>query len=121
MVTTTDKFQEIKKEYYGSVDECKKHHSIRINTNPRYGKFCQTHFTAGDDEQFEEYRSKTNGDLSNIPINMDKNVFKCMPLDNSMEWEKYKNLSSKAVRNTFDYFFNKFKKGIFVKIQDNEF
>ena len=34
-----------------------------VNTNPRYKNFCQTYFTAGDEEQFETNR--THQDLTN--------------------------------------------------------
>ena len=29
-------------------------------SNPRYSNFKQTHFTAGDEEQFQAYRDATN-------------------------------------------------------------
>ena len=35
-------------------------------------------------------------------------------------WEKYRDVGAGAVIGTFRYIFNKFKKGIFVKIQGNK-
>ena len=41
-------------------------------------------------------------------------------MNNTISWAKYKNLNATCVNNTFNYMFHKFKKGIFVKIQDNK-
>ena len=37
-----------------------------------------------------------------------------------ISWSKYQNLDANSVDNTFNYIFNKFKKGIYIKIKDNE-
>lgn len=86
-------------EYYTDIDECKQHFKNRVNTNSRYKNFYQTIFTAGDEEQFHLNR-KTNA----------KNA----------KSKSTKNKNSICVDNTFLYLFHKFKKGIFVKIQNNE-
>lgn len=104
-MTTTSHFQK-NPDYYPQL--CK--FSKKNNTNPRYENYCQTHFTAGDEEQFQEYRDFSNGDISDVATN---NV------DEKL-WDGYKNLSPVSVNNTFKYIFNKFKKGTFVKIQNNE-
>jgi hypothetical protein len=113
MITTTSHFQ-VRPDYYDNPESCKEFK--QINTNKRYKYFCQTHFTAGDTEQFEEYRDKTNGENKDIKLN--NNIWS--NYTQNIYWEKYKNLSNEAVDNTFRYLFYKFKKAIFVKIKNRK-
>jgi len=117
-MTTTEYLQKIQNRFL-SCEEVK--NAKEVNTNPRYKhkKFYQTQFTAGDTEQFDSFRLKTNGDEPNKKISLNDNIYNKYVPEN-VDWEKYKNLDSKSVDNTFNYLFYKFKKGIFVKIQDNE-
>ena len=115
-MTTTDSFQ-IKPDYFKSKEECDNHKYDKYNTNSRYKNFCQTHFTAGDEEQFRKYadvESKPDCIFKYISSN---NVFHDYNFD---IWEKYKNVNEDTMLNTFRYIFYKFKKGIFVKIKNNE-
>jgi hypothetical protein len=89
-------------------------------TNPRYKEFKQTHFTAGDIEQFDEYRNMTNGQVCEVNINLKNNKFNNIDLNPIISWSKYQHLNASSVINTFKYLFHKFKKGIFVKILDGE-
>ena len=107
-----------KPDYYSSPEECKENKKLRINSNPRYKNFLQTHFTAGDENQFEENNDRLvnlNGFFSPVP---EHNVFKNIEKD--ISWDKYTNIGPFAVDNTFKYMFNKFKKGVFIKIKDGE-
>ena len=118
-MTTTSQFQK-KPDYYSTVDECRKASKSKIVTNPRYSEFQQTHFTAGDEDQFQEYRGiSSNGDVCIPRISLDDNKFKDIELSDVL-WPKYQNLNATCVNNTFQYMFQKLKKGIFVKIQDNK-
>jgi hypothetical protein len=108
-MTTTSGFQ-IKPDYYNSKEECSENSKKKIQTNTRYKNFYQTHFTAGDEEQFIEYKYEKNGSCDTID---DTNIFHQI-------WDGYHNLETSVVINTFRYIFNKFKKGIFVKILNNE-
>ncbi len=125
-MTTTEKYQ-VNPDYFNSVEECKSR-GKDVQTNPRYSNFTQTHFTAGDIEQFEEYRDKTNGSLCNKSIDLSVNVFNqlhsTMPdsskIGENVDWAKYHNLTTSSVDNTFNYIFYKLKKGCFVKIKDNK-
>jgi hypothetical protein len=119
-MTTTDKYQ-IHPDYYDNLEDCKKaskeSHKYQP-TNPRYKEFNQLHFTAGDEDQFQEYRlKKTNKDTEYKEVDVSKNLFvnKISPF-----WIKNQDIHALAVDNTFNYIFNKFKKGIFVKIQNNQ-
>ena len=49
--------------FFKNVEECKKANKIKNYTNPRYKEFNQTHFTAGDEDQFQEFISSTNNEL----------------------------------------------------------
>jgi hypothetical protein len=105
-------------DFYPSKEECLKSENTRINSNPRYKFFTQTHFTAGDVEQFHTHRDPTNGILKNQKIDLENNVFNSVL---AIEfWEKYKDLDPLSVTNTFNYIFHKFKKGIFIKIKNGE-
>lgn len=116
-MTTTDKFQ-ILPTFYSSLEECKQRKPVQ--TNPRYREFTQTHFTAGDEEQFHEFRDFSNSKNCNQSINLENNKFVNSNFSDIIKWEKYKGISAISVNNTFNYLFHKFKKGIFVKIQDNK-
>jgi len=113
-MTTTSEFQ-IKPDYYNSEEACAQNEKTKINTNPRYKFFYQTHFTAGDIEQFDKYRDSTNGKFS-IPSYSDNDFH----VPTQILWEKYQDLDATAVDNTFNYLFHKFKKGIFIKIKNGE-
>ena len=78
-------------------------------TNPRYKNFCQTHFTAGDEEQFDRYKCSSSLSSTILDEDVKKDI-----------WEKYQNIDGSSISNTFKYMFYKFKKGIFVKIMNNE-
>lgn len=114
-MTTTSAFQN-KPDFYSSKEECLNDRD-KQQTNPRYKNFRQTHFTAGDEEQFSQYRDITNGDICISNISLDKNIFTKQTFS---PWNKHKDLQADAVINTFRYIFHKFKKGIFVKIMNNK-
>lgn len=117
-MSTTSQFQ-IKPDFFSSAKECSEAERKNINTNPRYKFYNQTHFTAGDIEQFESYRDPTNGRIVIQDISMEKNVFCDIDLPD-MNWEKYEQLDPLSVGNTFAYMFHKFKKGIFIKIKNGK-
>jgi len=130
-MTSTDKFQKLP-DFFSSKGECKEYKSQV--TNPRYSNFRQVYFTAGDVEQFYSYKDETNGVNPDPVIDFESNVWyelsqrikeegkdeKIKDVVENTDWEKYKNITSEAVDNTFKYIFDKFKKGIFIKIKDNK-
>ena len=107
-MTTTEHMQ-IGPEYYNSAEECNSQKYTKRNSNPRYSMYKQTHFTAGDEEQFERFRNKFTERTDN--------EFEYVP--DSIYWNKYENIPAIAVSNTFNYIFHKFKKGIFIQIRNN--
>ena len=117
-MTTTSSFQKYP-DYYNSIEDCNlfiKNYNKEA-TNPRYKNFKQVHFTAGDEEQFQKYICNQNGNDTQVEI-ADDNLFCKYSL--FLEWDKYKNLNNLTRINTFKYIFEKFKKGIYVKILNNE-
>ena len=122
MQTTTSHFQKIP-NFFNDEKECEKNEQYWNNpqTNPKFKNFKQTHFTAGDKSDFLKYRDMTNGNniIDNISIT-ENNIFRNIKLCDSVYWEKYKNLNTLSVENTFNYLFEKFKKCIFIKIKNGK-
>ncbi len=86
----------------------------RAPTNPRYSNFTQACFTAGDEEQFEEYRHKQPFHQIDKSFEMRDPVWN-IPLSNL-----YFGVNEFTATNTFRYIFHKFKKGIFVQIRSGQ-
>jgi hypothetical protein len=128
-MTTTEQFQTVPDVFLNTP---KKIVPQKLSSsNPRYSDFKQTHFTAGDVEQFEMYRDKSNGNgPSTDIIDLSNNIWTTLEVKDSklkgdligenIEWKKYSHLTTESVDNTFAYLFNKFKKGVFVKIKNNK-
>jgi hypothetical protein len=79
----------------------------RPMSNPLFKHFKQQHFTAGTRCQFDEKRNKCNPSTM-IPAK--KQGFSSLFYD----------IDAYSIDDTFDYIFDKFKKGIFIQIRDNE-
>lgn len=82
----------------------------RPNTNHRYKRFKQVHFTAGDIEQFENHYNKKR--------TLSTTLTRSCPYTYSI-WRDYM-ISNKCIMNTFRYIFYKFKKGIFIQIRNGK-
>lgn len=104
------------KDFFLSKEEAINHKET-TRTNDRYKNFFQDIFHAGDEEQFQFFRDAKNRDVCNEHKTPQDNLFVDRPC---IVWDKYLNLHADATINTFRYIFNKFKKGIFVKIENNK-
>ena len=113
-MTTTSRFQMNPDFYFKKKDAMDER---KETTNPRYPNFRQNIFHAGDEEQFEQYRDATNGNICKPDIPLTNNIFAA---HTCYVWHKHRKIQADAVINTFRYIFHKFKKGIFVKIVDNK-
>lgn len=102
-------------DFYSSPEECQQHKYNTISSNSRYPLFKQTHFTAGDEDQFETYRNKQP--LQPLDFDMSTNLF---ILPTQTEWDLYKKATIQTVQHTFRYLFFKFKKAIFIQIRNNQ-
>lgn len=119
-MTTTDQFQKLP-TFYRSEQECKENKYEKLNTNPRYSSFTQFCFTAGDVDQFQTYRDPTNGNGPQYDrIDISNNRWKSQSSIENVDWMRYRNLNTESVDSTFRYLFEKFKKGLFIKIKDNK-
>jgi hypothetical protein len=84
----------------------------RPNTNKRYKHFTQTHFTIGDEEQFEQFRLKTEFErVVREPL---------QPLNTFLPYWDHYGINEESVKHTFAYLFQKFKKGIFIQIRQGK-
>lgn len=119
-IFNTNKFRKIKKNYYNDKDNCLKNakkYGKNYITNPKFNTFDQTYFHAGDEQDINKYAllplryyySLSQNNTYDSKLKIDKKIFKL-----------YKNIDYNSIKNTFDYIFNKFKKGIFVIIKDNK-
>lgn len=119
---TTTSFLQKYPNYYSSFEECENFNKNynKEQSNNRYKNFTQIHFTAGDEDQFNMYRfdRSVKKDKITEDIDLSQNIFKKFNL--FQPWSKFKNLDPLSTINTFRYIFYKFKKGIFIKILNNE-
>lgn len=118
MQTTTSHMQKVP-NFFTTKEECdNNNHNSRPQTNLRYRGYTQTHFTCGDEEQFNQYRDFTNKSDQSDTLPKEniyhsiKNLY--TPYDANI------NLDPLSVSNTFRYIFHKFKKGIFIKFVNGE-
>lgn len=100
--------------YYSSYEKAQNHKSK--TTNSKYPTYQQIVFTAGDEEQFEIHRKRFSLSEFNPPNNIITNNDVYIPTISPL----YSNLSNKDITNTFSYIYHKFKKGLFIKIKDNQ-
>lgn len=110
----------------------------KVQTNPRYKSFTQNIFTVGDEEQFDRSLPRKKLSLKNInpianryndtiiydiDIDLSLNLFNdntVLPSWNILGHNLYSNINSRDVYNTFSYIFDKFKKGIFISVNDEK-
>lgn len=93
-------------------------HNSKVNSNSRYPNFYQTHFTAGDYEQFNSNRNRGPSFETTTISEMEDNMYKD---EEHVELSPlFHSLNATTVTTTFNYIFNKFKKGIFIQILDNK-
>ena len=116
MSTTTSHLQQ-SPDHFPSMEEAARHRRCPVSTNPRYSAFTHNVFHCGDEEQFHQYRDATNHRFEPNDWSLEDNLFR----DCATEvWDGHAGLDATAVTNTFLYIFHKFKKGIFVKIANNQ-
>ena len=111
-----------KQNVYDNKEKCLKNkNSIKwVQTNPRFSKFNQIYYTAGDYQDFDKYGllpliyylSEKKKKLNDVKMNLKNNKYEIFKL--------YKEIDYISCLNTFNYIFHKLKKGIFVIIQNNE-
>ncbi len=122
MTTTTSHLQACP-DVWSSPEDYRANHR-ETQTNARYASFRQTHFTAGDAEQFELYRDKTNGRICTPSISLMENRYARLAAEHDTDMVEntslpiYRGLTTSSVDHTFSYIFFKLKKGCFIKVKD---
>ena len=115
-----------KKNSYNNIEKCIQNKDLIkwTQTNPRFSKFNQIYYTAGDYQDFDKYGllplmyyliCKKNTNNKNIQKN---NMI--YNNKNSHFFKLYKEIDYNSCLNTFNYIFHKFKKAIFVIIENNK-
>ena len=89
-MTTTDHLQVLPDFYITDNSPVREY----VNTNPRYKRFNQIHFTAGDEQQFLMYLDYSNDSIKKIKLPTIKNWV--VP---NIEWNGYVNLEKKYIYN----------------------
>ena len=103
-MTTTSHFQ-VQPDFYSSKKECEdKSYQESNQSNTRYKNFRQTHFTAGDEEQFIQYMEDKNNNIEITDVDLTNNLF----LNTKFEfWDKFQNLEADSIFHTFSLFFKR--------------
>jgi len=101
-----------------TVVQCRNYIKQNIYPNPYYRNIEED--TAGDIDQFNASRVRENLIPKPEP-SFKENLFENKRvIPPNKIWHKNRNLDSRAVANTFNYIFHKFKKGIFIRISGNK-
>lgn len=115
LIHTTSKFL-INENYFNTLEECSYNEKNRFqSTNLKYPTFNYTHYTVGDEDQFNEFCFINDYRLKNDYRKYKKKVF-IENVDNDL----YKEASISSMYNTFNYMFYHLKKGIYVKIREGK-
>ena len=71
--------------FFSSAKDAEKYNKNKKNTNSRYSKFTQYHFTAGDKNQFT-IASQYTPILGQINIDLISNIFGQVDRSEKLEW-----------------------------------
>ena len=116
-IFSLNKFRKIKDNSFDNKNTCLKYsekYGKNYITNPRFNKFDQTYFTAGDLKDLNKYA------LLPLRYVYSDDKIKKIEKDKPTIFKLYKNIDYNSIENTLFYMFNKFKKGILVIIKDNK-
>lgn len=105
---------------FSSITEAKASKTTRSQTNPRYKRFNQTIFTAGDEDQFREYAAVRNESKNDKRVQRSNQNIHSSFIDTYDLYKKYENIYDTTMIDTYRYISCKFKKGIFVRIINNK-
>ena len=93
--------------------------TTRQQTNPRYAHFKQQQYTVGDEEQFVE-AIKDIKEWDNTSLNLAEDPLNRFLFHDFSFPVIYKYQEKINIIQTFKYMFYKFKKGIYIRIQNNK-
>ena len=108
-------YEKSKRNYFNKKENCnEKKKRFRVQTNPKFRLFDQMYYTAGDFDDFNKYG------LLNFSYYFSLEHQNKNRANNGSLIPLYRSINYDSVYNTFEYIFYKFKKGVFVIIQDNK-
>lgn len=117
MPTTTDHLRKAPVHYKNKLMRNFSQKSLKLTgINDRYPHFASVHFIAGDEEQFNAYRSSDSS--TRLHFAESPNDTFHATIDSKVHEVYHGTLSRPVVTDTFRYIFHKFKKGIYVKIRN---
>jgi len=108
---STNKLNSVKSDSYKEIDECKSNKKKYKQTNIKFSKFNQRYYHAGDKYDIEKYGLL----LLRYYYSVNSEKIKNKKINNL-----YEKINYESIKNTFEYIFEKFKKGIFVIIRNNK-
>jgi len=106
-----DMNSDVERGYFYDVEECKKNAKVYKQTNPKYKKFDQSYYTAGDFADFNKY-----GILEYMTHLPKEQILSSTVLSH----KQYHEIDYESIFNTYNYISNEIKKGIFVIISGGE-
>lgn len=108
-------YEKSKRNYFNKKENCnEKKKRFRVQTNPKFRLFDHMYYTAGDFDDFNKYG------LLNFSYYFSLEHQNKNKVNNSSLMPLYRNINYDSVYHTFEYIFYKFKKGVFVMIQDSK-
>lgn len=117
----TLKFTKRKKYIFDNKEECL--NSVEwLQTNPKFDKFLQIFYHAGDSYDLQRYgylyiRAFFNSTInSNISSSLVNNIFD----KHSLKISNYYQINFQSIKDTMFYMMNKMKKGVLVSIKNNK-
>lgn len=123
-IFSLNKYRKIKSNYYNNKNECLKNnrkYGVNYITNPQFKSFDQTYFHAGDQNDINKYGLLPLRYYYSIEEKKEgKKEKKDKKEKKETIFKLYKNIDYNSVKNTLDYIFYKFKKGIFIIIRNNK-
>ena len=99
-----------KQDFYKTYKQSLQHNQYSGQKNQRYSSFNQTHYTAGDEEQFLAFmksKSNPNPKPDPDPNPKPKNLYTDNYLENICKLDLYSDIENLDVNHTFQYIFHK--------------
>ena len=128
-----NEYVKVKRNFFNNENKCLAMSKKYFQTNPKSKLFNQMYYTASDYSDFDKYgflnfmyyfsisfSEKDNKISFSKKDNKNKNKNKNKNNKNNDLIKLYNDIDYNSVKNTFEYIFYKFKKGVFIIIEDNK-
>ena len=123
-----DEYVKVKRNFFNNENKCLSMSKKYFQTNPKSKLYNQMYYTAVDYSDFDKYGFLNFMYYFSISFSKkeNKNKISFSEKDNKNKNKNndliklYKEIDYDSVKNTFEYIFYKFKKGVFVIIENNK-